>query len=740
MSVPENCIANLGIVGKSALRPDAPGKLTGESRYINDITLPGMLHGAVLRSPYAKAKILSIDTKVAEAMPGVHAVVTWKDVPSDDCIPLVSCDLPMLAKETVDYVGQGVALVAAETRAQAEEACRAIEVKYEELTPSLTIEEGYEAEWFHTQFHIDEGDVDGAFNDPNNLITEGVYRTHHQQHVYLETNGAVVTKDGYGGYIAYSSMQCPFYVQKAVAHILNINFQQVRAIQTATGGGFGGKEDAPSTPAAMAAVLCYRTNRPVKLILSREEDIDAMSKRHPTKILFKSAVDKKTGKIKAVDVLQLFDCGAYLTLSSIVLWRAFVHAAGSYNVPSLRVHSYGVGSNTAPNGAFRGFGQPQTNFAEETHWDEVATRLNLDPVEFRRRNMLHLGDTTPNGQYLDESVGLDKILDKTLEAIEYDKRKAEPKTGGRYRKGVGVSLGYYGVSLGANGISLNNSSANVVLAQDGSVAIGVGTVEMGQGMFTVLGQIAAETLQCSQDKIHFMHPDTAFVPESGPTVASRTTMLAGKAVYEACKAIRARLDEFLDGRQMEWDELVHSAWAEGVHLAEQGWVVAPKCHFDPKTGKGHSYPVYTWCANAAAVTVDTYTGEVVVDKFVSGNEVGKVINPSLANGQVQGGALQGIGYTLYEELQLNQGKIVNNNLSTYIIPTALDVPEIVPVFAEEPYSWGPYGAKGFGETPMVPVAAAIVSAIYDAIGVRMHEIPATPERVWSALKSGENHE
>ncbi len=739
MSEPGDGVETMRVVGQSELRPDAPGKLTGQARYINDLSFPGMLHAAVVRSPYAKAKILSIDTSVAKAMPGVRAVVIAKDIPSDGFVPLVSCDLPLLAKEQVDYVGEGVALVAAETLEQAKAAAKAVKVEYEVLKPILTIEEGYEQNWILTQNHINDEAVDAIFSDPDMVITEGVYRTQHQEHVYLETNGCIVTEDGYNGYIVYSSMQCPFYVQKAVAHLLNVDYQRVRAIQTVTGGGFGGKEDAPSTPAGMAAVLCYHTHRPVKLVFSRDEDIDCMSKRHPVKITFKSAVDKN-GKIQAIQIQHLLNGGAFLTLSPIVCWRGFLHCAGPYNIPHVRVDSLVVGTNTVPNGAFRGFGQPQVCFADETHWNQVAEKLGMDPIEFRRRNMLHVGETTPNGQYLEESVGLEEILDKVLAEIHYEEHKKAPKSTGRYRKGVGVSIAYYGVSLGANGGALNNSAANVVVASDSSVVIGLGTVEMGQGMYTALGQIASETLGCPFEKIHYTHADTAFVPEAGPTVASRTTMIAGKAVYEACKAIRERIDKQRAGRDMTWEQIATECWQKGVHLAEQGWVVAPKCHFDPKTGRGSSYPVYTWCANAAEVTVDTLTGEVTLNKFVSGNDVGKVINPSLADGQAQGGALQAIGYTLYEDFVLKDGRLTNNNLSTYIIPTAMDVPEIVPVFVEAPYSWGPYGAKGFGETPMVPAAPAITQAIYDAIGIRFMELPVFPEKVWAALNSGVKHE
>ena len=729
--------SKLNVVGQSVLRPDAPAKLTGAAKYINDLTFAGMLHGWVVRSPYAKAKINRIDTAAAKAMPGVRAVMTYADVPGENVIPLVGMDLPLLAEKEVTYASQGVALVAADTLEQAKAAAEAVNVEYEVLEPVLGIEAGLAKDWILCQYKIRKGDISAAFADPDNFIFEDTYYTSLQEHAYLETNGIIAVPDSKGGFVLYGSMQCPFYVQKGAAHVLGMDFQKVRVIQTTTGGGFGGKEDGPSTPGSMAAVLAWKTQRPVKLIFSRSEDMECMSKRHPCKTVYKSAVGKD-GKIKAVEINHYMDGGAFLTLSSIVLWRGTIHVSGPYNIPNVKVNAYAVGTNTAPNGAFRGFGQPQVAFAAESHWDEVGRRMGLDPVAFRRANLLNYGDETATGQKLVESVGMAEVADKVLAAAGYDEFQKQPRSTGRYRRGIGVSFTHYGVGLGANGGPLNNASANVVIAVDGSVSIGVGTVEMGQGMTAVLTQIASEVLRCPMERIYLAVPDTAQVPESGPTVASRTTTMSGNAVYNACKQLRDRLDAFLAGRTMEWDELIKAAWVGGLQLGAQGFIKNPHCSFDQATGLGDTYIVYAWSANAADVTVDTLTGAVKVNRLVSGHDVGKAINPMLVEGQIQGGSLQGLGFALVEEIKLDQGRVKSNNLSTYILPTAMDVPEIEPIIVEHDFPWGPFGAKGFGEAPLVPVAPAVTNAIRDAVGVRMHRIPATPERVWEAMR--ESHE
>ena len=726
----------LHVVGHPVRRPDAPEKVKGQALYIDDLAFAGMLHAAVVRSPHARARIRRIETAAARALPGVHAVLTASELPGRNVIPIVQNDWVVLADEETRHVGEPVALVAAETREQAQAAAAAIQVDYEPLEAVLTLEEAFEAQQIHSQYRVVKGDVDAAFADPALDVFEATYHTPYQEHAYLETNGLITAPDGKGGVVVYGSMQCPFYVQKAVASVLEMDLQQVRVVQTTTGGGFGGKEDAPSSPAAMCAALAWVTRRPVKLIYSRDEDMACMTKRHPGKVRYRTAVTRD-GRIQAVEVDYFLDGGAYCTLSPIVLWRGLIHATGPYRVENVKVHAWAVRTNTVPCGAFRGFGEPQVVFAAEAHWDHVARRLGMDPVEFRMRNVLGYGDQTATGHHLDVSVGMDEVARKVLEAAGYEEFRKAPRPEGRYRKGLGVAFCHYGVGLGALGGHLNPAAANVVVAGDGSVSVAVGTTELGQGMVTVLGQIAAEELGCPVELVHLVDPDTSRVPDSGPTVASRTTLMSGNAIRHACQQIKDRMKAHLGDRELPWREAVGECVRNTVQLASQGWAVPPKSTFDRETGQGEPYVIYTWCANTVEVTVDTETGEVRVDRVVSGHDIGKVINPQTAEGQVEGGVVQGLGYALVEEHHLQEGRILNNQFSTYIIPTAMDTPEIVPILVEHPYPWGPFGAKGLGETPLIPVAPAVVNAIADAVGVRLTRIPATPERVWSAMQNAE---
>lgn len=742
---PEGVSEVLHTVGKPMRRPDAPEKVQGRAVYVDDVHPAGMLYASVVRSPHAHARIKAIRTDRARALEGVWTVMTHQDVPGKNIIPMIKDDWICLASEETHHVGEAIALIAAETREAAQKAMELVEVDYEVLPAVLTIEEGFEREDFLAQWKILKGDADSAFSDPDNVVLEEYYRTPYQEHAYLETNGVIAQPDGMGGILIQGSLQCPHYVQKAVATVLDIEMARVRIVQLTTGGGFGGKEDAPSVPGSHCALLAWKTKRPVKLVYTREEDMICMSKRHPGKVRYRMACNRE-GIIQAVDVDYWLNGGAYVTLSPVVLWRGLVHAAGPYRVHNVRVHAYAVRTDTVPCGAFRGFGEPQIVFAIEAHMDAMARLLGLDPVEFRLKNVLDYGDETITGHKLESSCGMKEVIEKVLEKAEWKDRY--PRYGrdtGRLRKGLGLALSYYGVGLGALGKHLNPAAANVVVSADGSITIAVGTTELGQGMFTVLTQICAEELGCDPRVIRLVEPDTSRVPDSGPTVASRTTLMSGNAVRNACQQIKERMEPHLQDqvipwtspsyRPETWPQAVSSCLQKSVQMSAQGWSVPPKTSFDVDTGQGDPYVTYTWSANTVEVTVDTETGEVVVDRLVSGHDVGKIINPQTGEGQIQGGAMQGLGYALVEEHILKDGRILNNQFSNYIIPTPMDTPELIPVIVEHRYPWGPYGAKGLGETPMIAVAPAVVNAIAHAVGKHLKEIPATPERVWEALNA-----
>lgn len=721
-------------VGERLRRPDALEKVKGSALYIEDLDFAGSLFGGVLRSPHAHAQILRLDVTRARSRPGVRAVITAKDIPGKNLIPMIQADWPVLAEEYVRHVGEGVALVAAETREALAEALAAIHVEYASLPALLDMEEALAAGEVMAHWKIRRGEAAVALTSPDLVVVTGTYKTPYQEHAYIETNGVIAMPDGAGGVVVYGSMQCPFYVQKAVASALGLDLNRVRVIQTVTGGGFGGKEDAPSAPAAQAALLARATGRPVRLILSREEDMAVMSKRHPGRIHVKIGATR-LGHLIAAEVDTLLDGGAYATLSPVVLFRSAVHACGPYRVPNVKVDARVVRTHKVPCGAFRGGGEPQVVFAFETAMDELAASLQIDPLQLRVMNALVEGDETVTGQRLTSSVGLREVLEKVAISSDWEnKREIYARDTGAPRRGIGVAACYYGVGLGAMGKHLNPAGASLVVSADGSVTVAVGTTEIGQGMITVLAQITAEALGCPVDLVRIVEPDTSRVPDSGPTGASRTTIMSGNAIRDAAAKVRSAMEPVMADSGLSWREAVALCVQKQVGLAAHGWAVPPPTSFDPATGQGDAYICYSFSANVVEVEVDTETGETRVVRVHSGHDIGRIINPTTGEGQVEGGVVQGLGYALVEEHSVKDGRIQNDQFSTYIISTPMDVPEIHSILVEHPFEWGPYGAKGLGEMPIIAVAPAVTAAIHHAVGVRLREIPATPERVWAALR------
>ncbi len=719
------------IVGQRIPRPDAGDKVRGSAIYIEDLAVAGALHAGVLRSPHAHARIVRVDVSSARALPGVRAVLTAADIPGKNLIPMVQPDWPVLAQEQVRHVGEAVALVAAEDPDALAAALAAIAIEYEPLPALLDMEESLARGEVISHWKIRRGEAEVALSRSDLVVVEGTYHTPHQEHAYIETNGMVAIPEAMGGVAVYGSMQCPFYVQKAVASALGCDLNKARIVQTVTGGGFGGKEDAPSAPGAHAALLARATGRPVRLILSREEDMAVMSKRHPARITMRTGATKD-GRLVGCVVDYLLDGGAYATLSPVVLWRGTIHAGGPYRVPNAKVDARAVRTHTVPCGAFRGFGEPQVVFACESQMDLLAERLGMDPLELRRRNALEVGQETITGHKLASSVGFREVLDRVAIAADWEKkREAFARDRGPVRRGIGLAACFYGVGLGAMGKHLNPAAANIVVAGDGSVTVAVGTTEIGQGMVTVLSQITAEALGCPVDAVRVVDADTSRVPDSGPTVASRTTVMSGNAIRDAAAKIRSAMEPVIADAGLGWRDAVARCVQNQVGLAAHGWSVPPATTFDLETGQGEAYVCYSWSANTAEVEVDTETGETRVTRVVSGHDTGRVINPTTAEGQVEGGVVQGVGYALVEEHVLREGRILNDQFSTYIIPTSLDAPEIKPILVENLFPWGPYGAKGLGETPIIAMAPAVTAAIHHATGVRIDALPATPEKVWA---------
>jgi len=747
-------------IGKSEIRKDVRLKVTGKAIFVDDLSFPNMLHIKVVRSHSPHALIKSIDTSLAENIKGIVAVLTYKDIPGGNVVPIVLMDQPLLAEKEVRYVGEPIALIAGEDREAIEEASRKIRIEYNELEPILDPLMAMEKESpkiygrdnIFSHHKIRRGNIEKGF-DRCDLIIEHRYTTSYQEHAYIETQGMIAVPYEERMMI-YGSLQCPFYVQNAVSHILGVPYNKVEVIQTTTGGAFGGKEDVPSIVASQAALVAFRTKRPAKLIYSREEDIESMSKRHPAVIDYKSGVTKG-GYLNAVKVRYILNAGAYSTLSPIVLWRGTVHAAGPYKCTNVKVDSYAIATNTVPCGAFRGFGIPQITFAVESQMDELANKLNIDPIAFRLKNILRKGDRTVTGHLIQTSMELEKTLRKS---VQIGGKREKGRSKGYKRRGIGTACNYYGVGLGAGGKHLAKAGAWVNVLSDGSVNFAVGTTEMGQGMETVLSQILASELGIKYDKVLMIPTATTRIPDSGPTVASRATVMSGNALIKASRPIKKSIRETAakmlkahsskvkleDGyaihgaKRVSLDDVIKECFQEKRIMSSQGWYKAPYTSWNKATGQGKPYFVYSTGTNIAEVEVNTLTGEVLVKKIIAVHDVGKVINPRTATGQVEGGALQGIGYALFEDMASIEGKIQNTNFSTYILPTSKDSPDIVSVFIEDPYPEGPFGAKGLGEQPLISVAPAITNAIFDATGIRIRDLPATPEKIIAELNKNDN--
>lgn len=748
-------------VGSSLPRKDAWDKVNGKAKYIDDYSFPGMLHAATVRSPVAYGRLKGIDASKALTMPGVHRVFTVADIPGANVNPLVLPDQPFLASEFVKFHGEPVALVAADTPEQAYAAAAAVTLDIEPLAPVLSIRESlepsaprlYKDDNIFSKYVIRNGDIEAGFAKAAHLF-EREYETPYQEHAYLETQGMIAVPGIEESMTVYGSMQCPFYVHDAVSDILGCQKNKVRIVQTTTGGGFGGKEDFPSILAGHASLIARLLERPVKLVYRREEDIIASSKRHPALIRMKVATDAG-GKIISADIQYYVDGGAFATLSPIVLWRGTVHALGPYVCENILIRSFAMATNKVPCGAYRGFGSPQVIFAGETLIDEIAEELKIDPVEIRRRNGLKIGTKTVTGQLIDQSCGLSETIDKAVGRSDWAKKwQHHTARSGQIRRGIGVSTVYYGVGLGAGGKHLDRAGASMIIMKDGTVQCAVGNTEMGQGARTILPQIVADALGIPFDKVFLVETDTAFVPDSGPTVASRTTFMSGNALVAAARELKPRLLDAAAGllgakpdqielaegvafdktgtqeKRVDYADVVKELYMRRLQPSAFGWYIAPDSTFDKETGQGNAYFTYSYATNVAEVEVDMETGELRVLKITSAHDMGRAINPQQVEGQIEGGTLQGVGYATMEEIRHDaQGRMLNTAFATYILPTTEDAPEIDPIIVEHGYSEGPYGAKGFGEVPLMGIAPAVANAVFNATGRRIRIMPIKPEKL-----------
>jgi CO/xanthine dehydrogenase Mo-binding subunit len=738
-------MANDRIVGMSVPRKEGRDKVTGQAQYIDDMTLPHILYGATVRSQIPRGKI----RKIAFG-PGIawdeFVVVTAKDIPGKNVIALIADDQPCLADGAVNHPEEPILLLAHPNRHLLPQAVAAVSIEYDPLPAVFTMEEsesGSQIIWgtdnvFKT-YLIEKGNVDEIWQKAD-YIVEGEYRTGAQEQLYIENNGMIASFDPHDGITVWGSLQCPYYVHKALMALCSLSADKVRVVQTETGGAFGGKEEYPSMIAAHAALLAIKSGRPVKIVYDRMEDMAATTKRHPSRTRHRTAV-RKDGKILGGEIDFVVDGGAYATLSSVVLSRGTIHAGGPYYWPNVRIRAKAVATNAPPHGAFRGFGAPQSLFALERHMDRIAQAVGLSPIEIRRRNFLKPGQSTTTDQIVREPIDLDKLLDRALDLSNYRAKRqrfAQDNQTGTRRKGMGIATFLHGAGFTGSGERYLSSVVGVEGCADGGVRVLVSSTEFGQGTKTVLCQIAAETLGLPYDAVGIAQADTNEVPNSGPTVASRTVMVVGKLVQSAALGIKQTLIASGLLREAYSAEEFQVACRNHAsrHGAFRSWAryEAPEGVFwDDETYRGEAYAAFAWAVYIAEVTVDLTTYGVTVNDFVALQEVGKVLHPVLARGQIAGGIAQGIGYTLYEKVIWQNGRMQNGQMTNYIMPTSADLPPIRVFFEELGNVHGAFGAKGIGELPMDGPAPAIVNAVEDALKVRCDSIPLLPEDIFEAL-------
>jgi CO/xanthine dehydrogenase Mo-binding subunit len=755
-------------IGTSPPRPDGLAKAAGTARYADDLQLPGMIFGATVRSPHAHAKIDAVRFHRGRAPEGA-VCITAADLaalPGPNGVQLLDDSWPVLADGEVRHVGQAVALVAAPTRLGALAARDAVEVVYTPLAPVLTLEEAVDHPPL-SEIELVEGDVEAALAAAE-VVVEGTWATGHQEHIYIEPHAMTAWLEDEGGegggtLTVVGTMQCPYYVHKALKHVFGLADERVRVEASAVGGGFGGKEDYPSLIAIHAALLARAAGRPVRLTYDRHEDIVATTKRHPAVVRHTTGASRD-GTLRAMDIEVVMDGGAFRTLSPVVLSRAVLHATGPYRCPAVRIRGRVLATHTAPNGAFRGFGAPQTQLAGERQMDRLARKVGLDPFEIRWKNALEPGDRLPTGQVMDVTTSARLCLETVEAKTDFRRRwhqleKERARRGdGEPLPGLGLSLYFHGAGFTGNGERRMRSPVTVRLLDDGRVEVATAMTDMGQGCAAIFPQIAQAASGLAADDLVFTPPDTARVPDSGPTVASRTTMVVGGTLARALGQLRDRVLDWWtgtpvrgrrgpaegavarieDGRLVGAGEPVAFREAARRYLAEVGPLEITLHHeppswqtFDETTYHGAAYPTYAWGADVAEVVVDPDTLAVKPLEITAVCEVGRAIHPRLCAGQIEGGTLQAVGWALIEEVKLDAGRYLNDRLATYILPTAKDSPKIEVHLLERPWEGGPFGAKGVGELPMDGAAPAVVQAIENATGIEPVEIPATPEKLFA---------
>ena len=694
-------------ISKSVVRKDHEPKMSGRSLYVGDYGNEGVLTGKFLRAKAARARILSV--KVPE-LPPRYFYIDRRDVPGVNKVHIVMDDTPVFAGDVTEYIGEPIAMVAGPDPKKVDEILAAIQVDWEELEPVLDIRK---SDTVFFDYEYGKGNLEEAFAQADKVYEEE-FSTGYQDQTYLETQAMMAEPEENGRMFVHGSLQCAYYVHTALMQALGCGPDEVHVLQDVTGGGFGGKEDFPSILGCQVAVAAMKAGAPVRCVFDRREDLEFTPKRHPSLCTYRAAV--KDGRVTALDIEVLFNAGAYTTLSAVVLQRGVICASGVYNIPNLHVHGKAMKTNTVPSGAYRGFGAPQTFFAVELLMDHIAKDLGEDSLDFKERHLVKQGDPTSTSGVYHFPVPLPAMIDEVDAACDFRRKHREyalPQTG-RFRRGIGMSMYFHGAGFTGSGErDIIKAVCRLLKRADGTVEILAANGEIGQGLRTTFPKIVANELGLPLDKVFYEHPDTARVPDSGPTVASRSLMIVGELLRRC--AVRLK-EEWKDGEEQVVEE----------HFREPDFMI-PFCL---DKFQGDAYPTYAWGVNAIEVEVDTYTGVTKILGAYGSFDVGTPMDEGIVLGQMEGGFLQGIGYASMESMNYDsRGRIRSNSFSDYLIPTAADVPNLQCMLHVEKYPDGPYGAKGAGELPLVGAPGAYVEAMEQALGgkVRLHHAPFTQE-------------
>ena len=739
-------------VGQSVGRYRGSDLVRGRTAFAEDRQPQAGLVLKVFRSNRPHAEMSGLDTSEAVKVPGVVGILTAADIPGVNRYGVIIKDQPLLAEHKVRFVGEAIALIAAETESAAEEALQTIEVQFQDLPPVFDCEKALlpEAGMVHEQGNllrrntVRKGDAAQEFQN-SDFVLEHTVSTQRGEHAYLEPDAGSGFIDAEGHFVIQACTQNPHYDQKDVAALLGLDREQVHIVQTATGGGFGSKLDL--TVQGFIGLALYHFQRPVSLVYSREEAFLATSKRHPSKIHLKAGVSKE-GKLQALQARLLFDSGPYASYGVPLTLRAAIQVTGPYDIPNVDVESVSVYTNNSISGAMRGVAIVQTSFASESLMDMLAHKAGLDPLEFRKINAMQPGCRTATGQQLEHSVGILETL-KALDS-EYAKALAWKEVGksGSVKRGIGLGAMWYGIGAMA---AANPAHATMRVDAGGRMSLCTGAADIGQGSNTIFCQIARENLGVDPGLIRIIAGDTAQTLDAGATSSSRQTYVSGNAVLDASRKMAAALlqdaasvlgrsqDELLlkdsqvmdsrGERLMPIVELVEALVQKQGPMQWEGYFDPATTELDPETGQGIPFGTYAFASHLVRLEVDTETGRVRVDKVVAAHDVGTAINPQSIMGQIHGGVGMGLGFALMEEFLPGQ----TLSLSEYHIPTSLDLPRIQGIIVEDPEPTGPFGAKGMGEPSLAPTPPAIVNAIADALESRIDRLPADPETVRKAV-------